>query len=81
MALFFHNYSTWEGLGIYLEDLYVRPDFRGRGIGTQLIRGVAKVAQERGCARLQWQVIDFNESALKCAVATPPRGRGRLPTF
>lgn len=60
-ALYFHNYSTWEGLGIYLEDLYVKKDFRGRGIGTQLIRGVAKVAEQRGCARLQWQVIDFNK--------------------
>ncbi|KAJ1495189.1 histone acetyltransferase [Baffinella frigidus] len=78
-ALYFHNYSTWEGLGIYLEDLYVKKDFRGRGIGTQLIRGVAKVAEQRGCARLQWQVIDFNKPAIKYYESLGARERVEAP--
>lgn len=61
-ALYFHNYSTWEGLGVYLEDLYVQPAFRSRGIGTALIKGVAQAAEIRGCARLQWQVRHLRSS-------------------
>jgi GNAT superfamily N-acetyltransferase len=64
-ALFFHNYSTFLGkLGIYLEDLYVRPELRGRGIGGALLRHLARLALERGCGRLEWSVLDWNEPAL-----------------
>lgn len=63
-ALFFHNYSTWEGMGIYLEDLYVKPAHRGKGVGTALMRAVAETAQARDCARFQWQAIDFNAPAI-----------------
>jgi GNAT superfamily N-acetyltransferase len=64
-ALFFHNYSTVLGrLGIYLEDLYVKPELRGRGIGRALLRHLARLALERGCGRLEWSVLDWNEPAL-----------------
>jgi len=64
-ALFFHNYSTFLGrLGIYLEDLYVRPELRGRGVGSTLLRHLARLALERGCRRLEWTVLDWNEPAL-----------------
>lgn len=65
-ALFFHNYSTWRGhKGLYLEDLYVQPDFRGVGLGRALFAAVARIAVERNCPRLEWNVLDWNEPALK----------------
>jgi len=65
LALFFHNYSTFLGrAGIYLEDLYVREAFRGRGAGRLLLTRLAAVAVERGCARLDWAVLDWNEPAI-----------------
>ncbi len=65
-ALFFNNYSTFLGLhGIYLEDLYVRPEFRRRGIGKALLQHLAKLAAERGAGRLEWAVLDWNEPAIK----------------
>ncbi len=64
-ALFFHNYSTWRGhKGLYLEDLYVQPAFRGVGLGSALFARVAKIAVERNCPRLEWNVLDWNEPAL-----------------
>jgi len=64
-ALFFHSFSTFLGKpGIYLEDLYVRPEFRGAGIGKALLVHLAKLARERGCGRLEWSVLDWNEPAI-----------------
>lgn len=64
-ALYFFNYSTWLGRpGIYLEDLYVLPEFRGRGIGKALLKQVAAVAVEKNCQRLQWVVLDWNKLAI-----------------
>ncbi len=65
-AVFFHNFSTFRGRhGIYLEDLFVRPAFRGRGIGTALLVHLARLAKQRGCARLEWWVLDWNEPAIR----------------
>lgn len=64
-ALFFHNFSTFEGRpGIYLEDLFVRPEARGSGLGKALLAHLAALAVERDCARLEWSVLDWNESAI-----------------
>ena len=64
-ALFFHNFSTFLGRpGIYLEDLYVRPEFRGSGLGRTLLVYLARLALERGCGRLEWSVLDWNEPAI-----------------
>lgn len=65
-ALFFHNYSTFLAQpGIYLEDLYVRPEARGRGAGHALLAHLARLARERNCGRLEWWVLDWNESAIR----------------
>ncbi|MCE2902151.1 MAG: GNAT family N-acetyltransferase [Gemmatimonas sp.] len=64
-ALFFHNFSTFLARpGIYLEDLFVRPAFRGRGIGTALLVHLAQLAVARGCGRLEWSVLDWNVDAI-----------------
>jgi GNAT superfamily N-acetyltransferase len=64
-ALYFFNYSTWMGRpGIYLEDLFVEPEFRGLGIGKALLKRVAEVAVEKGFARMQWEVLDWNTPAI-----------------
>ncbi|MEQ1508872.1 MAG: GNAT family N-acetyltransferase [Sphingopyxis sp.] len=64
-ALFFHNYSTFEGRpGLYLEDLFVRPDARGAGLGKALLAHLAALAVARGCARLEWSVLDWNAPAI-----------------
>jgi GNAT superfamily N-acetyltransferase len=64
-ALFFHNYSTFLGKpGIYLEDLFVVPEARGHGYGRQLLAYLARLASERGCGRLEWSVLDWNETAI-----------------
>ena len=63
-ALWFLNFSTWIGRhGIYLEDLYVRPEFRGHGHGRELLTELARIADERGYGRVEWSVLDWNESA------------------
>jgi GNAT superfamily N-acetyltransferase len=65
-ALFFHNYSTFLAQpGLYLEDLYVRPEARGRGAGRALLAHLARLARARGCGRLEWWVLDWNESAIR----------------
>ena len=64
-ALFFHNFSTWKGRrGLYLEDLYVTPAARGKGVGGALLRHLAAIAVERGCARFEWAVLDWNADAI-----------------
>ncbi|MBK02420.1 MAG: GNAT family N-acetyltransferase [Actinomycetota bacterium] len=64
-ALFFYNYSTWRGKqGIHLEDLFVPEQHRGAGIGKLLLATLARIAQERGCPRLDWQVLDWNQLAI-----------------
>jgi GNAT superfamily N-acetyltransferase len=64
-ALFFPNYSTFLAKpGIYLEDLYVKPEWRGKGIGKALLLRVANIARERGCGRLEWEVLDWNEPSI-----------------
>lgn len=64
-ALFFPVYSTWRGRSMHLEDLFVRPRFRGRGIGKALLTRVAALSLERGCRLLFWHVLDWNEPALE----------------
>jgi GNAT superfamily N-acetyltransferase len=65
-ALFFHNFSTWQGCrGLYLEDLFVRPAMRGCGIGKALLRELARIAMERGCARMEWAVLDWNTPSIE----------------
>jgi len=64
-AVFFHNFSTWLGRpGLYLEDLFVRPEVRGKGYGRALLIHLAKVARERGCGRMEWAVLNWNEPAI-----------------
>lgn len=64
-ALFFHNFSTFLGRrGLYLEDLFVVPEWRGRGIGRELLAHLARLAVERDCGRMEWSVLDWNDSAV-----------------
>ena len=64
-ALFFHNFSTFLGrAGVYLEDLYVRPECRGKGYGKALLRELARIAVERGCGRLEWWCLDWNRPSI-----------------
>ncbi len=63
-AVFFHNFSTWLGRpGLYLEDLFVKPEARGKGYGRALLVDLAKIARERGCGRMEWAVLDWNDPA------------------
>ena len=64
-ALYFHNYSTWlTRPGLYLEDLYVKPEFRARGVGKALLLKLAEIAVARGCGRMEWSVLKWNEPAI-----------------
>lgn len=64
-ALFFHNFSTFLGrAGIYLEDLYVMPEYRGKGYGKAILRKLAKITLERGCGRLEWCCLDWNQPSI-----------------
>jgi ribosomal protein S18 acetylase RimI-like enzyme len=74
-ALFFHTFSTFLGRpGIYLEDLYVKPEFRGMGIGRAVLVYLARLAKERNCGRLEWSVLNWNEPAIRLY-----RGIGAVP--
>ena len=65
-AVFFYNFSTWLGRpGLYLEDLFVKPEKRGKGYGRALLVDLAKIARDRGCGRMEWAVLDWNEPAIK----------------
>ena len=65
MAVFYHNFSTWTGVrGIWLDDLYVTPDARGSGAGGALLQALAAIAHDRGCARFEWWVLDWNTRAI-----------------
>lgn len=65
-ALYFFNFSTFVGRrGLYLEDLFVRPALRGKGVGRALLRALARIARERDCGRMEWAVLDWNEPALR----------------
>ncbi len=65
VAVFYHNFSTWTGVrGIWLDDLYVTPEARGSGAGTALLRHLAGIAVDRGCARFEWWVLDWNSRAV-----------------
>jgi GNAT superfamily N-acetyltransferase len=65
-ALWFHNYSTFLGRpGLYLEDLFVVPEWRGRGVGRALLTHLARIAVDRGCGRMEWSVLDWNETAIR----------------
>ena len=65
-AVFFHNFSTWLGRpGLYLEDLFVRPEDRGKGYGRALLIQLANIARDRGCGRMEWAVLDWNEPAIE----------------
>lgn len=66
MAIWFLNYSTWQGRhGIYLEDLYIKPEFRGKGLGKALLQHLARICSERGYGRFQWWVLDWNSPAIE----------------
>jgi GNAT superfamily N-acetyltransferase len=78
-AVYFHNFSTFLGRkGLYLEDLFVRPDRRGRGYGRALLLHVARVAHERGCGRFEWMALDWNEPAIRFYKAL---GAAELPEW
>ncbi|MCP4600699.1 MAG: GNAT family N-acetyltransferase [Proteobacteria bacterium] len=65
-ALFFHNYSTWRGKpGLYIEDIYVPPEFREHGIGNELIKELGCIARDRDCGRMEWAVLDWNKPAIE----------------
>ena len=65
-AVFFQNFSTWLGQpGLYLEDLFVKPEARGKGYGRSLLVHLAKIARDRGCGRMEWAVLDWNEPAIQ----------------
>ncbi len=66
MAIWFLNYSTWQAKhGIYLEDLFIKPEYRGRGYGKALLKNLAKICDEKGYGRLQWWVLDWNSPAIE----------------
>ena len=72
-ALYFHNFSTFLGrCGIYLEDLFVRPEHRGKGYGLALLKRLAAIAVEEGCGRLEWWCLDWNKPSIDFYLSLPP---------
>lgn len=81
-ALFFHNYSTFLARpGLYLEDIYVRPEVRGRGVGRALMSRLAGIAQQRDCSRIEWAVLNWNEPAIGFYRALGALPRDQWTTF
>ena len=81
-ALFFHNFSTFLGrAGIYLEDVFVLPEYRGRGHGKGLIRELAKIAVERGCGRLEWCCLDWNKPSIDFYLSLGARAMDEWTTY
>jgi GNAT superfamily N-acetyltransferase len=81
-ALFFHNYSTFLAQpGIYLEDLFVKPEYRGRGYGKALLARLAQIARERKCGRVDWAVLDWNEPSIKFYESLGARRMDEWHTF
>ena len=81
-ALFFHNFSTWTGKpGIWLEDLFVWPEFRGKGYGKALLTELARIAVERGCGRFEWSVLDWNQPSIDFYVALGARPMDDWTTY
>lgn len=81
-ALFFHNFSTFLGKpGIYLEDLYVRPEMRGKGFGKTMLTYLAKLAKERECGRLEWSVLNWNKPAISFYESIGARPMGDWSTY
>lgn len=64
-ALYFFAYFTWVGKSLYLDDLYVKPDYRNKGIGSSLLKEIFKIAKSENCKRLRWQVLNWNKNAIK----------------
>ncbi len=82
LALWFQNFSTWTGRpGLWLEDLFVRPAFRRQGIGRQLLRYLANIAQERGLSRLEWSVLDWNQLAVDFYLSLDAEPMDQWTTF
>lgn len=81
-ALYFHNFSTWLGRpGLYLEDLFVRPSARSRGLGKALLTHLARIAVERGCGRMEWSVLDWNTPAIEFYRAHGAQAMDEWTTF
>jgi len=81
-ALFFHNYSTFLGQpGLYLEDLYVRPTARGKGVGRKLLNHLAQLAVDRGCGRMEWAVLNWNEPAIRFYQSIGARPNSEWTTY
>lgn len=82
MALYFFNFSTWTGWrGLYLEDLYVTPEARGRGVGGALLQHLAGIAVDRGCTRFEWAVLDWNENAIRFYLSKGARPMSEWRTY
>ena len=81
-ALFFHNFSTFVGrCGIYLEDLYVEPEHRGKGYGKALLKELAKITVERGCGRLEWCCLDWNKPSIDFYLSLGARPMSEWTTY
>ncbi len=81
-ALYFHNFSTFVGRpGLYLEDLFVRPEARGRGIGTILLSTLARIAVERNCGRMEWSCLDWNQTGIDFYLSKQAEPMGDWTTY